>query len=187
MEPAVIKKAHHFLSIIYGDVQFLDIMNFLGGATSLDSFHKAYNTSKKWRLLCLWMVWRSTKDEEQWPSPIGLIFQKTLKREPSRKDYSDYQKLLSCGLKTEKALSKMKFSKQPFQEEKTTKFCLIFGLMRIWAHLKPFYAGTTTETLAQHSKQCKNCLLLITWKELTCWRSGVHFRILRIFVSTNLP
>ena len=36
MEPTVIKKANHFVSFKFGDVQLLDIMNFLGGATSLD-------------------------------------------------------------------------------------------------------------------------------------------------------
>ena len=41
MEPTVIKKANHF-----GDVQLLDIMNFPGGATSLDSFLKAYKTAE---------------------------------------------------------------------------------------------------------------------------------------------
>ena len=38
MEPIVIKKANQFVSFKFGDVQLLDIMNFLGGATSLDSF-----------------------------------------------------------------------------------------------------------------------------------------------------
>ena len=43
-QPAVIKKANQFVSFKFGDVQLLDIMNFLGGATSLDSFLKAYKT-----------------------------------------------------------------------------------------------------------------------------------------------
>ena len=38
LEPTVIKKANQFVSFKFGDVQLLDIMNFLGGATSLDSF-----------------------------------------------------------------------------------------------------------------------------------------------------
>ena len=59
--------------------------------------------------------------------------------------------------------------------------------MRICAHLKTFYASTKTKTLSQHSKQCKKCLLLITGTELTGWSSSVHFRIRRIFVSTNQP
>ena len=46
MEPIVIKKANHFLSFKFGDVQLLDIMNSLGGATSLDWFLKAYKTAK---------------------------------------------------------------------------------------------------------------------------------------------
>ena len=46
MEPTVIKKANHFVSFKFGDLQLLDIMKFLGGATSLDSFLKAYKTSE---------------------------------------------------------------------------------------------------------------------------------------------
>ena len=45
IQPTVIKKANHFVSFKFGDVQFLDILNFLGGATSLDSFLKAFKTS----------------------------------------------------------------------------------------------------------------------------------------------
>ena len=44
IEPTVIKKANQFVSFKFGDIQLLDIMNFLGGATSLDSFLKAYKT-----------------------------------------------------------------------------------------------------------------------------------------------
>ena len=46
LEPTVIEKAKQFVSFKFGDVQLLVIMNFLGGATSLDSFLKAYKTSK---------------------------------------------------------------------------------------------------------------------------------------------
>ena len=46
IEPIVIKKAIQFISFKFGDIQLLDIMNFLGGATSLDSFFKAYRTSE---------------------------------------------------------------------------------------------------------------------------------------------
>ena len=41
IEPTVIKKANQFNSIKFGDNQLIEIMNFLGGATSLDSFLKA--------------------------------------------------------------------------------------------------------------------------------------------------
>ena len=46
IQPTVIKKANHSLSFKFVDVQFLDILNFLGGATSLDSFLKAYKTQQ---------------------------------------------------------------------------------------------------------------------------------------------
>ena len=42
----VIKKANNFISFKFGDIQFLDIMKFLGGATSLDYFLKAYKASE---------------------------------------------------------------------------------------------------------------------------------------------
>ena len=46
MEPIVIKKANQFVSLKFGDAQLLDIMNFVGGAKSLDSFLKAYKTAE---------------------------------------------------------------------------------------------------------------------------------------------
>ena len=46
IEPTVIKKANQLISFKFGDFQLLDIMNFLGGATSLDSFLKAYKLSE---------------------------------------------------------------------------------------------------------------------------------------------
>ena len=45
------------------------------------------------------------------------------------KDYSDYQKLLICGLNTEKALSKMKLSKPPPSGEENYQ-----NLLDIWNH-----------------------------------------------------
>ena len=46
IEPAVVKKSNKFVSFKFGDVQLLDIMNIFGGATSLDSFLKAYKTEE---------------------------------------------------------------------------------------------------------------------------------------------
>ena len=46
IQPTVIKKANHFVSLKFRIVHFLDILNFPGGATSLDSFLKAYKTSE---------------------------------------------------------------------------------------------------------------------------------------------
>ena len=46
IQPTVIRKAYHFVSFKFGDVQFLDILNVLGGATSLYSFLKAYKANE---------------------------------------------------------------------------------------------------------------------------------------------
>ena len=119
--------------------------------------------------------------------PYDAIFSKLRNVNPLEKDHPDYQNLIGCGLKTEEAVSKLKLSKPPPSGEKTTNICLIYGIMRLCAHLKTFYAGTTTKTLSQHWKQCKKCLLFITRKELTGWSSGVHFPFWQLFVSTNLP
>ena len=46
IELTVIRKANQFISFKFGDTQLLDMVNFVGGAASLDSFLKAYRTSK---------------------------------------------------------------------------------------------------------------------------------------------
>ena len=46
IEPTVVKKANLFISFEFDDIQLLDIRDFLGGETSLDSFLKAYRTSE---------------------------------------------------------------------------------------------------------------------------------------------
>ena len=46
IEPTVIKKANQFVSFKFRDIQLLDLMNFIGGATSLDSFLKAHKTKE---------------------------------------------------------------------------------------------------------------------------------------------
>ena len=46
IEPIVFMKSNQFISFKLGDIHLLDIMNFLGGETSLNSFLKAYKTSE---------------------------------------------------------------------------------------------------------------------------------------------
>ena len=183
MEPTVNKKANRFVSFEFVIIQLLDFMNFLGGATSLDSFLKAYKTSETRGFFPYeWFDSPQKMNNSELP-PYNAFCSNFRNVNPLERDYSDYQKALSCGLQTEEALSKMKLSKPPPSGEENYQNLLDIGFMRICVHFKTFYASTTTETFSQHSKQCKNCLLFITGKELTCWSSSVHFRI----VSTNLP
>ena len=125
-------------------------MNFLGGATSLDSFLKAYKTSEtKGFFPNEWFDCpRKMRNKER--PPYDAFFSKLRNVNPLEKDCSDYQKIHSCGLKTEEALSKKRLSKPPLSGEKTTNICLITRNKRKCVHLKAFYAGTTTKTLSQH-------------------------------------
>ena len=123
MEPSVTKKANQFVSFKIGDFQLPYIMNFLGGATSLDSLLKAYKTSEiKGFFPFEWFHCPQKLNNTELP-PYDAFFSKLRKVNPLEKDHSDYEKLLSCGLKTEEALSKMKLSKpRPSAEKKLPIF-----------------------------------------------------------------
>ena len=70
VELTVIKEANQFVSFKFGDIQLLDIMNFLGGATSLDSFLKAYKTKERKGFLSLRMVRLPRENEQQRASSL---------------------------------------------------------------------------------------------------------------------
>ena len=112
MEPTVIKKANQFVSPKFGDVQLLDIMNFLGGATSLDSFLKPYKTTETKGFFPYERFDFPQKMNNSELPPYDAFFSKLRNEKTLEKNHSDYRKLLSSGLKTEKALSR---SNEAFQ------------------------------------------------------------------------
>ena len=96
-EPMVIKKANDFISFKFGDIQFLDIMKFLGGATSLDSFLKAFKASEtKGFLPYEWFDSPDKLESEELP-PYEAFFSKLRNNNPLDKDFKDYQNLNSSG------------------------------------------------------------------------------------------
>ena len=131
VETMVIKKDNQIVSFEFGDVQLLEVMNFFGGATSLDSFLKAYKTAETTGFFPdEWFDCPQKMKNGELP-PYDAFFSKLRNVNPLEKDYSDYQKLLSSGLKTEEALSKMKLSiPQPSGEENYQY------LLDIWNHEK---------------------------------------------------
>ena len=107
----VIKKANQFISFKFGDIELLDIMNFLGGATSLDSILKAYKISEK-------------KDSYEWfdhPDKMqhtelplyDAFYSKYRSCKPLEAEYNEYVILFKSGRTTEQAVVKLKLSKQP--------------------------------------------------------------------------
>ena len=113
IEPAVIKKANQFVSFKIGDVQLLDIMNFLGGATSLDSFLKAYKTEEtKGFFPYEWFDNLEKLNNQELP-PYDSFFNKLRNINPLEKDYNDFENLITSGLSSEQALCKLRLNKIP--------------------------------------------------------------------------
>ena len=113
IEPTVIKKANQSVSCKFGDIQLLDIMNFLGGATSLDSFLKAYRTKEtKGSFPCEWFHCPEKMNNKEL-SPYDSFFSILRNSNPLEKDYNDFQNLVNSGLTTEQALIKLRMDRIP--------------------------------------------------------------------------
>ena len=113
IEPTVIKKAKQFISFKFGDIQLLDIMNFLGGATSLDSFLKAYKTSEtKGFFPYEWFDHPDKMQNIELP-PYDAFYSKFRSCNRLEAEYTDYVNLTKSGLTTEQAVVKLKLSKPP--------------------------------------------------------------------------
>ena len=113
IEPAVIKTANQFVSFKFGDVQLLDVVNFLGGTTSLDSFLKAHKTEEtKGFFPYEWFDNPERLSNKDLP-PYGSFFSKLSNINPLEKDYNDFENLTSSGLSSEQAVCKLKLNKIP--------------------------------------------------------------------------
>ena len=113
IEPTAIKKTNQFISFKIGDIQLLDIMNFLGGATSLDSFWKAYKTSETKGFFPYERFDHPDKLQKPEPPPYDVFYSKLRSCNPLETEYTDYVNLLEGGLSTEQAVIKLKLSKPP--------------------------------------------------------------------------
>ena len=103
IEPTIIKKADQFVSFKFGDIQLLDIMNFLGGATSLDSFLKAYKTKgTKAFFPYEWFNCPEKLNNKELP-PYDSFFSILRNNNPLEKDYNDFQNLVSSGSQQQKS------------------------------------------------------------------------------------
>ena len=80
---SVIKKPIDFMYFKFGDVQFLDIMKILGGATTLDSFLKAYIASET-KGFSPWLVWQPRQLWFTRTATVWSLFQITQKQQSSR-------------------------------------------------------------------------------------------------------
>ena len=100
-----------FISFKFSDVQLLDIMHFLGGATSLGLFLKAYKTSEtKGFFPYEWFDHPDKMQNTDLP-PYEAFYNKLRSCNPLETEYTEFFNLLKIGLTTEQAVMKLKYSK----------------------------------------------------------------------------
>ena len=106
-EISVIKKAIDFISFKFADAQFLDIMKFLDGSTTLDSFLKAYKASETKGFVP--NEWFDNPDKLDFPGlpPYEAFFSKLRNNNPLDKDFTNYEKLRKSGHDEQQALKKL--------------------------------------------------------------------------------
>ena len=146
LEPTMIKRANQFVSFKFGDVQLLDILNFLGRATSLDSFLKAYKTSEtKEYFPYEWFDCPEKLNDTQLP-PYESFFNKLRNCNPLESEYTDYEKLLKSGSTPESALAKLHLSQLPLTGKQNYEYLVSIWETEKMTTFKDFYAGTITRT-----------------------------------------
>ena len=91
----------------------MDVMNFLGGATSLDSFLKANKTPQTKRFFPYERFDHPDKMQNTELPLFDAFYSKLRSCNPLEAEYTDYGNLLKSGLTTDQAVVKLKLSKPP--------------------------------------------------------------------------
>ena len=111
IEPTIMKKANQFVSFKIADIQLLYVKNILGGATSLDSFLKAYKTSETKTFFTQEWIDHPDKIQNTELPPYDVFYSKLRSCNSLGTEYRDFVDLLESGLTTELAVIKLKLSK----------------------------------------------------------------------------
>ena len=106
-------KVNQFVSFKFGDIQLIDIMIFLGGATSLISFLKAYKTKETKDFFPYeWFDCPEKVNNKELP-PYDSFFSILRNSNPLEKDYNGFQNLVNNVLTTEEAVAKLRVDRIP--------------------------------------------------------------------------
>ena len=127
IEPTVIKKANQFISFKVCDIELLDIMNFLGGATGLDSFLKANKTSETKTFFSDELFDNTDKMQNTELLTCDAFYCKLPSCNLLEAKYTDYLILMKSRLTAKKAVVKLKLSKPPLLGLRITNTCNKFG------------------------------------------------------------
>ena len=115
-EHVVNKNANQYISVKFGDIQFPDIMSFLGGATSPHSFLKAYETSETKRFFHYKQFVHPGQMQNTELLSYDMFYSKLRCCYPLEAVYTDYVNLVKSGMTTEQTVAKLKLTKPPPSE-----------------------------------------------------------------------
>ena len=113
IQPTVLKKDNQFVSFKFGDIQLLDIMNFLGGATSLDCFLKASKTKETKSFFPYECFDCPEKMNNKELPSFDSLFTILRISNPLGKEYNDFRNLVNSGLTTEQAVANLRMDEIP--------------------------------------------------------------------------
>ena len=106
--PKVIRTGNKYIKMNFLGLQFLDILNFLGGATTLDIFLKAYGPSEE--KVCLGYEWLDSAEklnETQLP-PTESFWSKLKSHNVLSVDYDKFMDCKKMGIEEKEALKTLK-------------------------------------------------------------------------------
>ena len=106
----LLKKANRSVYLKFGDVHFLDILNFLGGATSVDFFFKAYKTIETKGFFSYELFDSPEKLDATFLLPCDCFFSKMRNYNPLEQEFTDFTKLLNSGF-SQKVIKKVEVEK----------------------------------------------------------------------------
>ena len=109
-------------------IQFLDILNFLGGGTSLDKFLKAYGASEEKGFFPYEWFDDVAKLEQSCLPPAEAFFSKLNNFNVLDNEYKQYSQLLNQGVPVHDAMKKLRLKEVPKTREENYQ-----ELERIWA------------------------------------------------------
>ena len=126
--PSVIKVSNKYISFSFMEIQFLDILNFLGGGTSLDKFLKAYGASEETGFFPYEWFDDVAKLEQSCMPPAEAFFSKLKNFNVLDNEYQQYSQLLNQGVPVHDAMKKLRLKEVPKTREENYQ-----ELERIWA------------------------------------------------------
>ena len=129
--PSVIKVCNKYIGMNFLGLQFMDILNFLGGATSLDKFLKAYGASEEKGFFPYeWLDTVEKLEVNQLPD-ISSFYSELKKVNVLEVDQKQYNELLSRGICSKDALKKLGLSSVPKGKEENYE-----ELQKLWEREK---------------------------------------------------